>query len=248
MTVVGAQGGGYLTVWPCGSAQPNASNLNFVAGQIVPNAVITKLGTGGKVCIFAYGTTDVLVDVNGAFPAGSSFASLVPARLADTRQGASTVDGVLAGGGNVGGGSVLEIPVAGRGGVAANAESAVLNVTVVGAQGDGYLTVWPCGSVQPNASNLNYVRGQTIPNAVVSKIGTGGKVCVYAVRHNRFACRCERILHAGGWSVRRFGNYPSAAPLRRVQRWPGDRTDTNTDTDTDTGHSLSRKGLQGTGR
>ena len=77
-------------------------------------------------------------------------------------------------------GSVLEVPIAGRGGVAVNADSAVLNVTVVGAKADGYLTVWPCGSAQPNASNLNYGGGQTIPNAVVSKLGTGGKVCIYA--------------------------------------------------------------------
>ena len=180
VTAVGPRGDGYLTVWPCGAVQPNASNLNFVRGQTIPNAVVSKLGTGGSVCVFTSAATDLLVDVNATFPAATSFESIVPARLADTRNGGNTVDRVLAGGGAVIGGSVLEVLVAGRGGVPANADSAVLNVTVAAAQGDGYLTVWPCGSPQPNASNLNYLRGQTIPNAVFSKLGTAGKVCIFA--------------------------------------------------------------------
>ena len=44
---------------------PNASNLNFVAGQTVPNAVVAKVGVGGKVCVFAEVPIDLLVDVNG---------------------------------------------------------------------------------------------------------------------------------------------------------------------------------------
>jgi len=67
VTAVGPVAAGFLTVYPCGAAQPLASNLNFVTGQTVPNSVITKLGTGGKVCIFANVTTDVVVDVGGFF-------------------------------------------------------------------------------------------------------------------------------------------------------------------------------------
>jgi hypothetical protein len=61
-----------------------------------------------------------------------------------------------------------------------DATAAVLNVTVTGALGDGYVTVYPCGATRPTTSNLNYSAGQTIPNAVIAKVGIGGKVCLYA--------------------------------------------------------------------
>jgi hypothetical protein len=42
--------------------------LNYAAGDTVPNAVIAKLGAGGKVCLYTYAATNLIVDVNGAFP------------------------------------------------------------------------------------------------------------------------------------------------------------------------------------
>jgi hypothetical protein len=56
-------------VFPCGPV-PNASNLNFVANDTAPNAVITKLGPDGKVCLFARATTHLIVDVNGVIAGG----------------------------------------------------------------------------------------------------------------------------------------------------------------------------------
>ena len=70
--------------------------------------------------------------------------------------------------------------VTGRGCVPVNATGVVLNVTVVQAKAAGYAAVYPCGEPVPNASNLNFVAGQTVPNAVVAKVGAGGKVCVFA--------------------------------------------------------------------
>ena len=53
VTVTNPAAAGYVTVWPCGQPQPLASNLNYVAGQTVPNLTISRLGTGGKVCFFS---------------------------------------------------------------------------------------------------------------------------------------------------------------------------------------------------
>jgi hypothetical protein len=111
--------------------------------------------------------------------AAASFSPLVPGRLMDSRLSGVTTDGLFAGIGVRAAGTVTELQVAGRGGVPADASSVVLNVTVTGAQSAGFVTVWPCGAGLPNASNLNYVSGQTIPNAVITKIGSGGKVCFY---------------------------------------------------------------------
>jgi hypothetical protein len=56
--------GGFVTVFPCGT-RPEASNLNFVSGQTVPNSVIAPLSASGTVCLYVYGQADLLVDVSG---------------------------------------------------------------------------------------------------------------------------------------------------------------------------------------
>jgi hypothetical protein len=108
-------------------------------------------------------------------PLVPEFVSLVPERLLDTRSSGQV--------GYVGGkpvaGQVLQLQVTGRGGVADDAKAVVLNVTGNDATGGGFVTVWPCGTVMPTASNLNLEQGETKPNLVISKVGVGGKVCVF---------------------------------------------------------------------
>ena len=68
VTVTNASGPSFLTVWPTGQPKPTASNVNFVAGQTIPNMVIAKVGAGGQVSIYNNtGSTDVIVDVLGWF-------------------------------------------------------------------------------------------------------------------------------------------------------------------------------------
>jgi hypothetical protein len=112
---------------------------------------------------------------------GSGFDPLLPARLMDSRPGQTTTDGVHAGEGTRAAGSVTEVQVAGRGGVAADAAAVSLNVTIVRPDAAGFATVFPCGDAVPGASNINYSAGDIAPNAVLSKIGDGGKVCVFTV-------------------------------------------------------------------
>jgi hypothetical protein len=57
---------GYLTVWPSGSARPDASNLNVAPDRPVANLVLVPLGADGSVQVFnASGTIDLLVDLAG---------------------------------------------------------------------------------------------------------------------------------------------------------------------------------------
>ena len=76
---------------------------------------------------------------------------------------------------------MTELAVAGRGGVALNASAVVLNVTVTDPVGDGFVTVYPCGSPRPNASNVNFAAGATVANSVVSGVGGGGRVCIFTM-------------------------------------------------------------------
>ncbi len=176
VTVVG-EGNGYVTVYPCGD-RPTTSSLNVRSGQIISNSVITKLSDDGTVCLFTQAPAHLLVDVFNVLPA-SAFTPLdSPARLLDTRAGLATIDGQFAGGGAITAGSVLEIQVAGRGGMSPTARTAVLNVTSDGAVGAGFLAVWPCDSPPPSTSNVNYVASVPVPNAVVTGLSPRGTACV----------------------------------------------------------------------
>jgi hypothetical protein len=91
MTVVNAAAPGFATVYPCGQPRPEASNLNYAAGQTVPNLVLARPGANGRVCVYTYATIDLLADVSGFFPAGSGFTPIVnPTRILDTRNGIGT--------------------------------------------------------------------------------------------------------------------------------------------------------------
>ena len=93
VAVTETAGPGFITVYPCGPSVPTAANLNYGTGTTIPNSVIAQVGASGKVCIYTSNTTHLVVDVNGYFPAGSSYAALVPGRLMETRSGLSTIDG-----------------------------------------------------------------------------------------------------------------------------------------------------------
>jgi Repeat of unknown function (DUF5650) len=178
ITAVDAAADGFATVFPCGSAKPNASNLNYVAGRTRANAVITKVGADGKVCIYVSSATQLIVDVNGAFPASSHLVATNPARVLDTRPSGETVDNLERAGGLRAVESITTVPIAGRANVPANAKAVIVNVTATGPTSDGYLTVYPCGAPVPNASNLNYTSGASIANLVVSKLGAAGALCI----------------------------------------------------------------------
>jgi hypothetical protein len=130
------------------------------------------------VCIFTSAAAHYLIDVNGVFPATSTYVGTAPARFLDTRVGGSTLDGVGAGGGQVAAGTSIEIQVAGRGLVPPGATIASLNVTAVSPAAAGFATVYPCGTV-PNASNLNVAAGQTVANGAMAMLSATGTVCIY---------------------------------------------------------------------
>ena len=181
ITVVGPTAASYLTVWPTGEPMPTASNLNYVAGQTVPNLVKTKVGAGGQVSVFnAVGSVHVLADVSGWYKLGAATAegarynAVTPSRILDTRSG---VGAPLQ---TVGPASSINVQVTGQGGVPATGVSAVaMNVTAVGPSAPSYMTAWPAGESMPTASNLNYTTGDVVPNMVIVKVGPSGAVSLF---------------------------------------------------------------------
>ena len=52
----------------------------------------------------------------------------------------------------------------------------MVNLTVTDSKSFGFLTAFASGASKPNASNVNYARGQTVPNLAVVPVGPDGKV------------------------------------------------------------------------
>jgi uncharacterized protein (DUF1501 family) len=173
ITAVNSTMPSFFTVWPAGTTRPNASTLNVAGGDVVPNLAVAMIGDSGRVNIFnSTGSVDCIVDVVGYFLDGNSsrYTPLTPQRILDTR------DGTGAPKTSIGPRGVLDLQVAGHGGVVGDADSVVMNVTVTGPTATSYITVWPTGQTMPTASNLNMIRNQTAPNLVIAKLGAGGRV------------------------------------------------------------------------
>ena len=63
-------GYGYVTTYPCTSASdapPNASSLNFENGVDIANALNVTTSENGSICLYVWGTADLIVDVVGYY-------------------------------------------------------------------------------------------------------------------------------------------------------------------------------------
>jgi len=192
-------------VWPSGAPRQQTSNLNFQAGQNIPNLVIVPVGADGKIQLYngSPGTVQLLADVTGYIPGDTAstpgaVASLPPARIMDTRigQGAS---------GPVPSTGSISVQVTGQGGVPAAGVSAVIvNVTVADPTAAGYITVWPSGAPRQQTSNLNFQAGQNIPNLVIVPVGADGKIQLF----NGSGGTVQLLADVTGYII---GTAPSAA-------------------------------------
>lgn len=178
VTAAEATAAGFITVWPKGVGQPNASSLNLDAGGTAPNQVTIPLGAGGAISMFTEQGAHLIVDIVGYYTESSGFTPLVPSRVMDTRPGVVQLG---YSGDKPAAGAIVPVQIAGRGGVPANGAGAViLNITATDATAPGFISAWPGGTTQPNASILNLAHtGQTRPNAVVIPLGSDGTINLF---------------------------------------------------------------------
>lgn len=170
VTVTQPSAPSYIAVAPTDVPLPAVSNLNFTAGTTIANQVIVRLPTDGTVAVYNHaGEAHVVADVVGYFDdveVGNSgrFVSFRPFRALDTRE-----DSPFAAPGDLWPGDILY-----WGQQDEDLSAHVLNVTVTGTQGVGYLSVYPYNTsspTPPNASTLNYSPGRTVPNHAISATG-----------------------------------------------------------------------------
>jgi hypothetical protein len=203
VTAVDPAGPGYLGVTPCPARAGDVSSVNYVAGQTVADLAVTPLGPGGTVCVSSFASSHVLVDVMGWFAAGSSYTSVPPHRIVDTRQAQGAAAGPL------GAGTVLALDLAALGGVPAGAPATALTVTAADPRADGYLTVFPCGTTVPVASDLNYPAGANVPALTLAPLAADGRVCIFTY------AATDVVVDLAGW-IPPGGAYTGTTPTRLV--------------------------------
>lgn len=114
--------------------------------------------------------------------AGGEFFPVTPARLLDTRTAALDVAPAGAKAAN----TTFDLDVLGVGGVpAADVLAVAVNVTVINAPGNGYLSVRP-SDFTPSATDdpttlLNFTQGQVVPNFAIVGVGSAGKLTIELV-------------------------------------------------------------------
>ena len=146
--------------------------------------------------------------------AGARITSMAPVRLLDTRAEGPD-DGVV---GRLGVGRALDIVVAGKVGVPANATGVIANVTAVEPCDSGFLTVYPAGSPPPLASSTNYRTSDVVAALVTVRLGTGGAISVYTHAQTDVVVDVVGYFHANQGTL-----YNAVDPFRlvdtRPQRW-----------------------------
>jgi hypothetical protein len=128
-------------------------------------------GTLAGVYIAAAGnTTDLVIDVTGAFTTGSggaSYNALNPVRVLDSRSGVGLKGDFRAGVPRV-------LQVAGVGAIPDDAVAVTLNVTVVGQTAAGYVSLTPAADSTPATSTLNFPTDDVRANGVTVPLNADG--------------------------------------------------------------------------
>ena len=155
-------------------------------------------------CFQTYESSDLVVDLQGWYPAASDFHAVALTRIADSR----IAKGIAA---HLTPFQTVSLPVAGANGVAADASAVALNLTAVGADRTGWVVSFPCGSVPPAPlpSNLNAWADHAIANAAITKVGTGGAVCFQS------NIETDLVVDLQGW-FSAVSSYHAFTPVRAL--------------------------------
>ena len=176
VAVVGATGPGFVTVHPCAGGRPVASNVNHVNEPVVSNLVLARPDADGRVCVYTLASTELVVDLSGAFDAGGTFRPRGrPKRVVDTRVGTGVPLGRVAAGKEL----RFSVPTS------TDTNALALNVIAIEPTAPGFLTAYRCDRGRPETSNVNYVSEPVVSNLVVVPTGVGigqdTEVCIYSL-------------------------------------------------------------------
>ena len=152
------------------------------------------------------------------YTASGAYHPVTPARVADTRVGS----GLPYSGGAPGPGGMLDVQLAGVGGVPATGAAGVLiNLTVTDTSSPGYVTAFPAGVAVPASSTIDFRAQDTKANLVEVALGRGGQISIY-----NQAGTTQLVVDVEGWydpsqATSGAGLYNPTIPARIADTRPG---------------------------
>lgn len=168
-----APGGiGYLNFYnPGPNAEPTeTSSVNYAPGAAVANSVITPV-TDGEICVYNSETVEIIADVAGWIAPGESFLTFPDGqaiRRLDTRDGSA---------GKYERGEEFCFNPAGN---SRAGQPTFINVTIAGAEANGFVNVYPQGAADPEANSvINFNAGRNVANGVTVTTGEESNICIY---------------------------------------------------------------------
>ncbi|MFN2386079.1 MAG: M4 family metallopeptidase [Thermoanaerobaculia bacterium] len=117
---------------------------------------------------FGFDRSNAVFSVAGP-PLASSFYTLAPCRIADTRDPNGSYGGPA-----LDAGIPRTFTLASRCAIPATAKAVSLNVTITGPTSLGHLSIYPGGTSLPIVSTMNFRPGQTRANNAIIQLGAGG--------------------------------------------------------------------------
>ena len=161
VTTSETEAAGWIAVYGCGHFA-GTSTSNFAPGRTGSTTTVVQLG-GGGVCVRTEGSTHLVADVTGWMVAGGDGAGFVPgeARAYDSREVARKLEA----------GDRVRVLVTQPG-----ATAAAMNVTTTDVDDAGFVTVWPCASVNEPIPTVSL--GQGRPGPAQAALPDPGEVAV----------------------------------------------------------------------
>ncbi|HSL35081.1 MAG TPA: hypothetical protein VK871_15620, partial [Candidatus Limnocylindrales bacterium] len=180
LTVTGQNAAGYVTLaTDAPPALPATSTINFPGGDTRANGVTIKLDATGKLWAVYKAppgkSTHLILDVTGYYLndlAGSRFVPLTPGRRMDTRF-AAPQEGLT---GPFAANTARTLVIEPYQGVPANATAITGNLTVVGQQRAGYVSMTTTATNNPLTSTINFPVGDVRANGVTGPLSGAGSV------------------------------------------------------------------------
>jgi len=174
-TAAAPGGSGYLNFYdPASSGDPTAtSTVNYAPGAAVANSVVTP-SDSGEICVYNSESVEIIADVSGWIAPDKLLSffddddvRLGAIRVFDTRdiRKYTPQDDFCFN-------------------PAANARADqpwFINVTIAGAEANGFANIYPQGSASaPDANSvINFNAGRNVANGVTATTGTESKFCIY---------------------------------------------------------------------
>lgn len=215
---------GYVSVSYPRAVPVPTSNLNGTGGQVIANASIVPIDSDGNIVLYSSARTHVIVDLLGFFDlttggaaTAGRFQPVAPVRAADTRTASSAQN--LYSETTIGATPVVNVPLAGRHGLANDVQFVCLMVTAIATSGPtpGFVVAHGHASAVPATSNLN-VNGfnDVRANLVVVAVGADGSIDLRLKDVVDVLVDVIGSFTTGSAALASDGTYQPLAPVRIV--------------------------------